>query len=659
MVAAPVDVPQAPPEKLQELLDKGFIRPNVLPWGDPILFVKKNDGSLQGARVFSNIDLRSGYHQLNIRDSDIPKTAFRACYGHYEFLVMSFGLTNAPAAFIHLMNSVFQPYIDSFIILFIDNILGYYCWFMEGFSSITAPMTRLTQKGAPFRDYCDALQIGIWCVLMQKGIVIAYASCQLNTHEKNYLVHDLELEAIRWLELLKDYDMTIIYHPGKANVVADALSRNSESMGSLAFIQLGERPLALDLQALANRFMILDNLEPSRVLARVVRGLPCLSASRCREDVSGYEVALLVEMNEEKALSNFSLVQLDKDLTYDEDLVAILDRQVWKLRLKNIASMKVQWGGRAVEEATWEHDMQSRYPHLFVTLDFWFSPYHAILDCHAKIVTLVMPGLRRLKWRSVLDYVPSKVVSFLKARQMVEKGCEAYLDFMSNVSTDTSTVESVLVVRDFPDMFPTDLLSMPPNGDIDFVAVLGHVVSSEVIKVVPKKVEGFSSITTPMTRLTHKSAPFRFVRLDNLKPSPVVAFVVRGLPCLSSSRGALDPFLPLAEFAYNNIYQSSIQMAPYEALYGRQCHSLIGWFELGDGRLLGTDFFSDVLEKYRALRNQMSFRQLRDKPTQKISSRTTTYTCHPDVTAQIVRAALLCETAAYNSQKSDRRIPTM
>ncbi|XP_070032147.1 uncharacterized protein [Nicotiana tomentosiformis] len=98
----------------------------------------------------------------------------------------------------------------------------------------------------------------------------------------------------------------------------------------------------------------------------------------------------------------------------------------------------------------------------------WLSPYHTILDCHAKTVTLAMLVLPHLEWMGTLDYIPSRVMSFLKAQLMVEKGCEAYLSFMRYVSADTPTIESVPVVRDFPDVFPVDLLGMPPNRDIDF-----------------------------------------------------------------------------------------------------------------------------------------------------------------------------------------------
>ena len=344
---APVSIPpyrMAPLElqelkkQLQELLDKGLIRPSVSPWGAPVLFVKKKDGTLrlcidyrklnqvtvknkyplpriddlfdqlQGAGIFSKIDLRSGYHQLKIAEQDIPKTAFRTRYGHYEFLVMPFGLTNAPAAFMALMNRVFQPYLDKFVIVFIDDILvysrsveehedhlrtilqtlreerlyakfskcefwldqvvflghvissrgievdprkieavlkwesptnvseirsflglaGYYRRFVEGFSILAGPITKLLRKGVDFKwdehcqrafmelkrrltsapvltlpsgegefvIYSDASYQGLGCVLMQHGKVIAYASRQLRPNEVSYPIHDLELAAV-------------------------------------------------------------------------------------------------------------------------------------------------------------------------------------------------------------------------------------------------------------------------------------------------------------------------------------------------------------------------------------------------------------------------------------------------------------------------------
>jgi hypothetical protein len=395
-------------KKLQELLDKGFILPSTSPWGCLALFVKKKDESLRlcvdyrplnavtvknkyplpridvlfdqlvGAKVFSKIDLRSGYHQIKIRASDIPKTAFSTRYGLYEYLVMSFGLTNALAYFMYLMNSVFMLELDKFVVVFIDDILvysrneqehtmhlytvlqrlrdhrlyaklskcdfwlreisflghtisqdgisvdpekvqevmnwkppttvrqiqsflglaGYHRRFIPDFSGIAKPMTELLKKGvkyewsqkcedafhtlrqhlttAPvlaqpnntksFDVYCDASGTGLGCVLMQDNRVIAYASRALRPHEQNYPTHDLELAVVvhalkiwrhylmgahcniytdhkslkyiftqvdlnmrqrRWLELIKDYDLEVHYHPGKANVVADALSRKA------------------------------------------------------------------------------------------------------------------------------------------------------------------------------------------------------------------------------------------------------------------------------------------------------------------------------------------------------------------------------------------------------------------------------------------------
>nr|GEW59655.1 reverse transcriptase domain-containing protein [Tanacetum cinerariifolium] len=188
-------------KQLKELFDKGFIRPSSSLWGAPVLSVKKKDGSfrmcidyrelnkltvknryspqriddlfdqLQGSSVYSKIDLRSGYHQLRVREEDIPKTAFKTRYGHYEFQVMPFGLTNAPAVFMDLMNrdeKEHEEHLRQILELLkkeelywaspkspteirqILGLAGYYRRFIEGFSKIAKPMTKLTQKKVKF-----------------------------------------------------------------------------------------------------------------------------------------------------------------------------------------------------------------------------------------------------------------------------------------------------------------------------------------------------------------------------------------------------------------------------------------------------------------------------------------------------------------------------
>ncbi|GJS36514.1 putative reverse transcriptase domain-containing protein [Tanacetum coccineum] len=259
---------------------------------------------LQGSQFFSKIDLKSGYHQLRVHEDDIPKIAFRTRYGHFEFTVMPFGLTNAPTVFMDLMNRVCRPYLDKFVIVFIDDILIYSkireehvehlrlvlellkkdklyakiskCEFLlrevqflghvingngihvdpskiEADKLCNAPVLALPDRPKDFVVYCDASGLGLGCALMQRRKVIAYASRQLKIHEKNYTTHDLELGAVVfalkiWRHYLygtksviymnhkslqhifiqkefSDYDCEIRYHPSKANVVADALSR--------------------------------------------------------------------------------------------------------------------------------------------------------------------------------------------------------------------------------------------------------------------------------------------------------------------------------------------------------------------------------------------------------------------------------------------------
>nr|GFC10723.1 reverse transcriptase [Tanacetum cinerariifolium] len=153
---------------------------------------------LQGSSVYSKIELRSGYHQLRVREEDIPKTAFRTRYGHYEFQVMPFGLTNAPAVFMDLMNRVCKPYLDKFVIVFIDDILIY---------------------SKDEKEHEEHLKT-ILDLLKKEELYAKFSMCEFWIPKK-----ELNMRQSRWLELLSDYDCEIRYHPGKANVVADALSR--------------------------------------------------------------------------------------------------------------------------------------------------------------------------------------------------------------------------------------------------------------------------------------------------------------------------------------------------------------------------------------------------------------------------------------------------
>ncbi|GJY00858.1 reverse transcriptase domain-containing protein [Tanacetum coccineum] len=652
-------------DQLQELADQGFIRPSTSPWGAPVLFVKKKDGSfrmcidyqelnkltiknryplpriddlfdqLQGSSVYSKIDLRLGYHQLRVRDKDIPKTAFRTRYGHYEFQVMPFGLTNAPAVFMDLMNRVCKPYLDKFVIVFIDDILiysrnkeehanhlriilellkeeklyakfskcdfwisivqflghvidsqgihvdpakieavknwaspttptevrqflglaGYYRRFIKDFSKIAKSLTELTQKNkkyiwgedqesafqllkqklceAPilalpegnndFVVYCDASHQGLGAVLMQREKVIAYASRQLKPNEENYTTHDLELGAVVFaLKIWRQLYSKIRYHPGKANVVADALSWK-------------ERIKPLRVRSLV---MTLHPKLPSQILQAQNKAL------------------------KEENLKTKKLRGMDKAFEIRPD------------------------GTRCIKNRSWLS--------LFVKA-----------ECQKPSGLLVQPEIPMWKWeRITMDFITKlpKTSNGHDTIWVIVDRLTKSAHFIPTRETDSMETLTRLYIKEIVSRHGVPI-SIISDHDSHFTSRFWQSLQSAL------------GTQLDMSTAYHPETDGQSERtIQTLKD------MLRA--CVIDFGKGWERHLPLVEFSYNNSYHASIKAAPFEALYGRKCRSPVCWAEVGDVQLTGPEIIHETTEKIVQIRQrlqaardrQRSYANIRRKP---------------------------------------------
>ncbi|KAL5570682.1 hypothetical protein UlMin_020279 [Ulmus minor] len=386
--------------QLQDLLDKRFIRPSHSPWGAPVLFVKKKDGTLRmcidyrelnkvtvknryplpriddlfdqlkGATIFSKIDLRSGYHQLKIKEEDVPKSAFRTRYGHYEFLVMPFGLTNAPAAFMDLMNRVFKDFLDKFVIVFIDDILIYSKTKEEHEEHLRITLRTLEEH----KLYAKFSKCEFWLdkvhflghVVSKDGVSVDPAKIEAVskwpaptnvTEIRSFLgladikgAQELDSELLRLRKDVKEgrnpeFSLSsdgILHHKGRL-------------CGVMRFGKKGK---------LSPRF-----IGPFEILERVGKVAYKLALPPELSSVHNvFHVSMLKKyVSDPSHVLEHEPIQVNEDLTYEEKPVQILDRKDKTLRNKVIPLVKVLWRNHKIEEATWERedDMRINYPELF------------------------------------------------------------------------------------------------------------------------------------------------------------------------------------------------------------------------------------------------------------------------------------------------------
>ncbi|GJS16837.1 putative reverse transcriptase domain-containing protein [Tanacetum coccineum] len=680
-------------EQLKELSDKGFIRPNSSPWGAPIL----------------------------VREGDIPKTAFRTRYGHYDFRVMPFGLTNEPAVFMDLMNRVCKPYLDKFVIVFIDDILiysknkkeheehlrtilellkkeelyakfskcefwipkvqflghvinsegihvdpakiesikdwvspkspteirqflglaGYYRRFIEGFSKIAKPMTKLTQKkvkfvwgdkqeaafqtlkqklcSAPilalpegsedFVAYCDASIKGLGAVLMQRDKVIAYASRQLKIHEKNYTTHDLELGAVvfalkiwrhylygtkctvftdhkslqhilnqkelnmrqrRWLELLSDYDCEIRYHPGKANVVADALSRK-------------ERIKPLRVRALV---MTIGLDLPKQILN-------AQTEARKPENIKNEDVGgMLVENSKdpEKFRTEKLEPRADGTLCFNGrswlpcygDLRTVIMHESYKSKYSIHPGYDKMY--QDMKKLYWWPNMKANIA-TYVSKSLTCAKVKA--EHQRPSGLLVQPEIPQWKWDNIT------------------------MDFVTKLPKSSQGYDTIWVIVDrltksaiFVPMRETDPLEKLERMYLKEVVTRHGIPVSIIYDRGPRFASHFwrSLQNTLGTSLAMSTAYHLETDEQSKRTIQTLEDMLRA--CVIDFGKGWVNYLPLVKYSYNNSYHASIKIAPFEALYGRKCRSPVCWAEVGE-----------IKHRIQAARDhQKSYADLKCKP---------------------------------------------
>ncbi|RVX08378.1 Transposon Tf2-8 polyprotein [Vitis vinifera] len=537
---------------------------------------------LKGAKYFSKIDLRTGYHQLRVREDDVSKTAFRTRYGHYEFLVMPFGLTNAPAAFMDLMNREHKQHLvttlgtlrrhqlygkldKSEFWLTEVNFLGH----MVSEAGIAVDHSKVEAIQAwqrPTNVFEVRSFLGLAGYYRSGARVCANAARQggslclkiIKQHERNYPAHDLELAAVvfalktwrhylygekfevysdhkslkyiftqkdlnsrqrRWMETLEDYDFALHYHPGKANVVADALSR--KSYGQLSSLGLREFEM----------YAVIEDFE--LCLIQEGRG----------------EIDENWSMYEDGSVRFKGRLCVPKDVELRNELLADAHRAKYTIHPGNTKMYQ---------------DLKRQ---------FWWSGMKRDIAQFVANCQICQQVKAEHQW-------PAGLLQPLPIPEW--KWDNITMDFVIGLPRTRSKKNGVWVI--------VDRLTKDPKFTSQFWQILQRALGTQL---------NFSTAFHPQT--DGQSERVIQILKDMLRA------------CVLDFGGNWADYLPLAEFAYNNSYQSSIGMAPYEALYGRPCRSPLCWIEMGESRLLGPEIVQETTEKIQLIKEKLKIAQDRQK----------------------------------------------
>ncbi|GKB53893.1 putative nucleotidyltransferase, ribonuclease H [Tanacetum coccineum] len=621
-------------EQLQELLDRGELNRVTIRNHYPLPLIDDLFDQLQGAKYFSKIDLRSGYHQLRVRSEDIQETTFRTCYSHYEFLVKPFGLTNAPTVFMHLMNRVFHDYLDKSIVFWLERVsfLGHVVS-AKGFEVDLAKVEVVTNWSLPksvIEFYSDASKNGLGGVLMQHGKVIAYASRQLKPYEENYPTHDLELAAIvfalkiwrhylyeetcdiftdhkslkyiftqkelnmrqrRWLELLKDYDANIQYHSGKANVVADALSR--KSYGSM--------------YCLITQSEIVADLNRSEVEIYIGNADGVIAQIRV-------ESTLLMRIKEAQKDDDelWAIMQNLEDGKQDEFWLD--DHEVLRCGDRLCVPGNTEIREALLSEAHSSPDSihtGSTKMYRDLKKNFWWSGKKKdVVEFVTKCLTCQQVKIEHKQASGLLRQLEILVWKWKKIT----------MDLVTGLPRMKRKNDAIWVV--------VDQLTKSAH----FLAIRERYSASKLAEIFQKEI--ISLYGTPVSIVLDRDPRFTsqfwkgFQRAWGTKLNYSTAFhlqtddqserTIQTLEdmlrcCALEWTGNWDDYLCLVKFAYNNSWHASISMAPYDMLYGTKYRSPVCWNEVGEEIIEGPELVRITNEKVEVAKDKLREAQSRQK----------------------------------------------
>ncbi|GJU95567.1 putative reverse transcriptase domain-containing protein [Tanacetum coccineum] len=662
-------------EQLKELSDKCFIRPSSSPWGAPILFVKKKDGSfrmcidyrelnklivknryplpriddlfdqLQGSSIYSKIDLRSGYHQLRVREEDIPKNAFRTRYGHYEFRVMPFGLTNAPAVFMDIMNRVMnrvcKPYLDKFVIVFIEDILIYsrnekeheehlktilellkkeelYAKFSkckiwinmvkflghvidssgiyvdpakieageeqeEAFQLLkqklcVAPILALPEGSEDFFVYYDASIKGLGVVLMQRMKVIAYASRQLKIYEKNYTTHDLELGAVVFALKIWRY-----YLYGTKCVVFT----NHKSLQHI----LDQK----DHNMRQRRWIELLSDYDCEICYHLGKANVIVDALSQKERIEPLRrEAVKIENIKAEDISGML-----KKLEAHADGTLCLDNRSWLPCYGDTRSLIMHESHKSKYSI---HPGSDKMYHDLKMLYWWPNMKADIATYVSKCLTcakvkaehqrpsglLVQPDIPEWKWENItMDFItklPKTATGYNSIWVIVDR-LTKFAHFLSMKETNSTEKLTRLYMKEIVARhgIPVSIIS---DRDSHF--------TSRVWQSLHEVLGMQLNLSTAYHPQTDGQSERTIQTLEDMLRACVIDF-----------GNGWDRHLPLVEISYNNNYHTSIKVAPFEALYDRKCRSPVCWTEVREAQLTGPAIIHETTEKIFKIRDCM------------------------------------------------------